>query len=116
LQIQHQVEGKLVQQQHGSRGQLERYVATRSRLGDASNILGALVKNTRDLGKEHKDWLAAAGRAIFFRAVPCATNALYDLIQDAHPKTLSCCVVANAQRGTATDVKWRKPNARIEAA
>jgi hypothetical protein len=37
-------------------------------------------------------------------------------MQDAHPKTLSCCVVAKAQRGTGTDVKWCKRNARIEAA
>jgi ribosomal protein S6E (S10) len=64
------------------------------------------------LGVEHEDWLAAAGRANFFRA----TKALYELMQDAHPKTLSCCVVAKAQRGTANDGKGRKLNVRIEAA
>jgi hypothetical protein len=81
-----------------------------------ATFLGALVKNIRDLGVEHEDWLAAACRANIFRAVPCATKALYDLMQDAHPKTFSCCVVAKAQRATGTDVKWRKLNARIEAA
>jgi hypothetical protein len=53
-------------------------------------------------------------RAIFFLAVPSATKVLYDLMQGAHDKALSCSVIAKVKKGS--DVKWRQLNARIEDA
>jgi hypothetical protein len=54
---------------------------------------GALVKNIRDLCIEHYDFPCRQGHPNLFPSVPNLLKSMYDLMQELHPKTLSCAVM-----------------------
>ena len=75
---------------------------------------GALVKNIRDLSIEHAESLSRQGQPNLFPSVPKPLKSMYDKMQQVHPKTLSCSVIAKAKKDT--DVKFRLLCATIDAA
>jgi hypothetical protein len=63
-----------------------------------ATFTGALVKNIRDLGIEHKDFLSRQGQPNLFLSVPKQLKSMYDLMQVVHSKTFSCSVIANGRK------------------
>jgi hypothetical protein len=75
---------------------------------------GALVKNIRDLGVEHAAFLCRQGQPNLFPSVPTPLKSMYDLMQEAHPKTLSCSVIAKGRHDASK--KFMRLAGTIDAA
>ena len=59
-------------------------------------FLGALFHFVKELGKEHKTHLINCGTPNAFITTPAISKAIFDLMQDVHPKTLICTIILEA--------------------
>ena len=53
-------------------------------------FLGALFHFIKEIGKEHRAHLIKEGTPNAFITTPVISKAIFDLMQDMHPKTLVC--------------------------
>ncbi len=64
-----------------------------------ATFAGALVKNIKELGIEHCDFLCQQDQPNLFPSVPKQLKSMYDLMQDLHPKKLSCAAIVMYGQG-----------------
>ena len=73
-----------------------------------SYFMSMLCKFIRTaLGEEHKQALIDMGTPNAFISDPQPTKAMWDAVQDMHPKTLSCCFVLEARNGLESQALLR---------
>ena len=68
-------------------------------------FLGAMFHFIKEIGKEHKQHLIKMGTPNAFIRTPVISKAIFDLMQDMHPKTLACTMLLNTT-GKETDKKF----------
>ncbi len=70
-----------------------------------ATFTGALMKNILDLSIEHADFLCKQGQPNLYPSVPKQLTSMYDLMQEMHPKTLSCSVIAKGRQSSREKFK-----------
>ena len=73
--------------------EVKRICAPTSNLG---TFLGAFFHFVEELGKEHKTHLINCNTPNAFIRTPVISKAIFDLMQDVHPKTLICTLLLTA--------------------
>lgn len=62
-------------------------------------FIGALMHFIKQLGTEHQQFLIDQGTPNAFISQPVPDKAIWDRMQEFHPKTLSCCFVVRGKGG-----------------
>jgi hypothetical protein len=68
-------------------------------------FLGALFHFVKELGKEHKTHLIKCDTPNAFITTPVISKAIFDLMQDVHPKTLICTILVTTT-GRETETRF----------
>ena len=68
-------------------------------------FLGAMFHFIKEIGKEHMEHLIKTGAPNAFKRSPVISQAIFDLMQDMHPKTLACTMLLDTT-GKEKDKKF----------